>query len=316
LLSQRRKQKGLVPLTLLSAGLIILVFLAPSIAGIDDDEQIDFHWEPPVNAEAAVSYYHIYLSVDGGEYRKIDTTLDTYYTIQGDSGYTYRMRVAGVNADGLEGPHSANSEGILCLPQSEETIVFGFAAVQAQETPGQLKIIWETTSHLQPANFQIYRRELGSDREQLLEAEIHYDLTSGASEFRYYCMDRNISVGSAYRYTITAMDPGGNGALAVSLYTEIAGPVNHRLYQNYPNPFNSQTTISYQNPEAGWVTVTIYNARGQKVCTLVDAFEDPGLHLVHWDGADGMGVPVASGVYFCCMSSGSFADVKKLTVIR
>jgi hypothetical protein len=149
-----------------------------------------------------------------------------------------------------------------------------------------------------------------------LPIEVFRDLTSGGQDFRYWCVDRNVEIGQTYRYIIQARDPSGNGILALSISAEVKGPRDFRLFQNYPNPFNAETTLSFQNPTAAPVLVTIYNARGQKVRTLLDAWEAPGFHLIGWDGMDEMGVPVASGIYFCQMCSQDFVDVKKMTVLR
>jgi hypothetical protein len=35
-----------------------------------------------------------------------------------------------------------------------------------------------------------------------------------------------------------------------------------------------------------------------------------------WDGRNGKGNSVASGVYFCKLVAGSFTDTKKLTILK
>ena len=65
------------------------------------------------------------------------------------------------------------------------------------------------------------------------------------------------------------------------------------LGQNYPNPFNPSTTISYSLPKSSTVTLTIFNALGQGVASLVNERKEAGRHQVTWDAAD-----VPSGVYF------------------
>jgi len=297
--------------------MLFLMLAVPLVwGGVDDDEQIGFIWQPPVNAETAVWKYHIYLSVDGLPFDKIDETINTYYIVRGDSGSCYRLRVAGVNAYGQEGCPSPESEPIWCLPQEFTPVAFEYAATQAEERHDHIKLIWETTGYLPPSSFHIHRRNLDNNLEYPVEAEVISDPASGTERFRYWCIDRHVAVGETYRYTIQASDPSGFGAIAVTLCAQARGPGDYRLFQNYPNPFNAETTISYQNPQAGRVVITIYNTRGQKVRDLLDTVEAPGLHLVTWDGLDGASVPVASGVYFCHMWSEAFVDVKKLTVLR
>ena len=74
-------------------------------------------------------------------------------------------------------------------------------------------------------------------------------------------------------------------------------PVHFSLAQNYPNPFNPFTQIEYQLAATGHVRLSVFNAAGQRIRTLVDAVEGPGLYLRGWDGRDDNGTPTASGVY-------------------
>jgi hypothetical protein len=70
------------------------------------------------------------------------------------------------------------------------------------------------------------------------------------------------------------------------------------LAQNAPNPFNPSTTISFSLDAPAHAQLTVFNARGQKVTTLVDATLASGLHTTVWNGTDDAGNPVSSGVYF------------------
>ena len=97
-------------------------------------------------------------------------------------------------------------------------------------------------------------------------------------------------------------------------------PSHFALYQNYPNPFNSSTTIRYQLPVCSHVTLKIYNLLGQKVRTLVDKHQEPGYYEARWDGKDGQGKDVASGVYFYKIKASgperNFIKTMKLLILR
>ena len=93
-------------------------------------------------------------------------------------------------------------------------------------------------------------------------------------------------------------------------------PEDYALYQNYPNPFNPETQIRYDLPEAAHVRIAIYNMRGERVVELLNRQFDAGKHQISWNGLDASGIPVASGLYICRLSTASFSDWKKMILIR
>jgi len=70
-----------------------------------------------------------------------------------------------------------------------------------------------------------------------------------------------------------------------------------RLVGNAPNPFNPKTTISFEIARAGDVELSVYDAAGRKVRTLVRGALGAGPHDIAWNGTDDAGQQVASGVY-------------------
>jgi len=88
------------------------------------------------------------------------------------------------------------------------------------------------------------------------------------------------------------------------------------LRDNYPNPFNPATNMVFGLPSYQRVRIQVFDARGGLVTTLVDDFRDDGYHPVRWDGTDGTGRAVASGVYYARMESGGGTLTNKMTLIR
>ncbi len=97
---------------------------------------------------------------------------------------------------------------------------------------------------------------------------------------------------------------------------ELEGVREVYLNQNSPNPFNPTTTIAFGLPEAGPVTLRVYDLAGRLVRTLLAETADAGDHQVVWDGADDLGHPAASGVYFCRLKAGKVLLRAKLVLLK
>jgi hypothetical protein len=83
------------------------------------------------------------------------------------------------------------------------------------------------------------------------------------------------------------------------------------LLQNYPNPFNPSTSISYILPKDSFVTIEIFNSLGQKVEQLVSTQQSAGKYVVNFDGSN-----MSSGTYFYKLTTPSFSETKKMTLIK
>ncbi len=76
-----------------------------------------------------------------------------------------------------------------------------------------------------------------------------------------------------------------------------AGLPKYGLFQNYPNPFNQETVIRYRVTGRSEIRIQIFNAGGQEVRLLEDGERDPGFYEKRWDGRDGQGMEMPSGIY-------------------
>ena len=122
------------------------------------------------------------------------------------------------------------------------------------------------------------------------------------------------------RYTVTAEDVKRSLIQLPGLITyEI--PAETELLHNYPNPFNPETWIPYRLAEEASVTLTIYDQTGHVVRTLdvghqVAAVYENRSKAVYWDGRNGFGEQVASGVYFYHLSAGDFSATRKMVILK
>ena len=122
---------------------------------------------------------------------------------------------------------------------------------------------------------------------------------------------------------------GGHGAQAIfileldeltspatSVEDLIGSPDEFVLAQNYPNPFNPETSIVYNLPVAGNVVINIYNIVGQRVRTLVNAFQAASAHSVKWDAKNDQGIDAPTGMYIYRITSGEFKSSKRMLLLR
>ena len=97
-----------------------------------------------------------------------------------------------------------------------------------------------------------------------------------------------------------------------------SGPVPEAAYleQNVPNPFNPTTTISFGLARGGVVSLRVYDVAGKLVRTLVDGARPAGHHQEEWDGRDGKGTAVSSGVYFYRLTTPGFDETRKMVLLK
>ncbi len=88
------------------------------------------------------------------------------------------------------------------------------------------------------------------------------------------------------------------------------------MRQNYPNPFNPATSIPYSISERARVRMQLFDVTGKLVSTLVDSELNPGEYVARWDGRDRHGKDVASGVYFCRLTTSERSLTMKIVLVR
>jgi flagellar hook assembly protein FlgD len=97
-------------------------------------------------------------------------------------------------------------------------------------------------------------------------------------------------------------------------------PTSFALTQNYPNPFNPSTTIAFDVPAVSGsnqkVSLTVYDIRGRRVKTLVDAEMEPGQHKVTWNGKNERGEAVSSGIYLYTLKAADQTFTRKMTILK
>ena len=83
------------------------------------------------------------------------------------------------------------------------------------------------------------------------------------------------------------------------------------LYQNYPNPFNNSTVIPFQIEKRCWVTMAIYNIKGELEKVIINEERSPGQYNVILNSTN-----LTSGIHFYRLSNNNFSEVKKMIILK
>lgn len=111
--------------------------------------------------------------------------------------------------------------------------------------------------------------------------------------------------------TATGVDAGGPGAFA--------SVVEEQCFESVatgPNPFGLTTTISYRLQRPAGIELTIYDAVGRRVRTLIDQHQLTGAGSAQWDGRDERGRALGSGPYFYRLAADGHAVTGKILLVR
>jgi hypothetical protein len=81
-------------------------------------------------------------------------------------------------------------------------------------------------------------------------------------------------------------------------------PVVTAAAKAYPNPASGQINIEYELTQSAPVTLGIYDLSGRQVAAFNEGDLAPGLHAFTWNGSDGSGRAVESGMYVYRLTAG------------
>jgi hypothetical protein len=114
-----------------------------------------------------------------------------------------------------------------------------------------------------------------------------------------------LTTGGTFTATIGAARVAGSGNAKGTLKSKAK-----------PNPLNPKTDLTFTLPAAGHVRVTLFDARGRLVKTLLDENRPAGENVVPWDGSDAKGGHVASGVFFFRVEAFGTKEMVRVAVLK
>lgn len=199
----------------------------------------------------------------------------------------------------------------------------GIVTVQASLEQGALilgTVSWEIRSPdfdgdcvVSPSDFLGIATKMGSSDPEDMYADLDFDGDIDPSDFTIFASHFGHKCGSSRTQPIPAY-------LLAQQQAREASDNDIQMFSveaNVPNPFNPLTTIAFAVPEdRSHVRVTIFNAAGRLIRTLVDERFDEGRYSAVWDGTTDNGNSAPSGVYFYRVEGPGFADERKMVLVK
>jgi photosystem II stability/assembly factor-like uncharacterized protein len=121
----------------------------------------------------------------------------------------------------------------------------------------------------------------------------------------------NVVYGYAVSSTGTVIKLVDTVQILTGMNTNTEAPSAYKLDQNYPNPFNPSTNIGYSVPKSSHVNISVYDALGRKVETLIDEKKDAGNYEAQWNASK-----YSSGLYFYKMQTEGYTETKKMILTK
>jgi hypothetical protein len=219
--------------------------------------------------------------------------------------YTEQLVTYHVAPEGIEGANDSCTTIIAFIPPVPVFVT----AFNADARDHGIELVWDVVTDDDIKGFRIHRNEGGST----MSAIVITDNILSPDTRRF--VDNDVRPGQSYDYTLSIVLADGV-EMKSRVVTAKTKAFELALHQNHPNPFNPSTTIAFTLPEKVHTKLTIYNIAGKLVKTLTNRPLDAGLHETVWDGTDGRGSSVSSGVYFYRLKAGDKMLTRKMVLLK
>ena len=296
--------------------------LSPATGAVFNAGDITFDWEDAIDDDPGdVVTYTLYISTSA----TFEAAATTEITDLTDSQYLWNSNLilntpvywkVKANDTNTEGTWSTETFTltIQVLPPAEFSLLTPVDDDSTEDT--DVTFTWETTTNSALGGALTYTFYLSTDAEFTAP-----EMVEGLTQATYTKM--GLTVNTQYFWKVKAVDENSDGRESTETFkifiknpTAVeeesqAIPTEFSLSQNYPNPFNPTTSIRYGLPVASEVKVTLHNALGQEIVTLVDGVQSAGYHTAVWNASN-----FGSGVYFIRIQAGDFSSIKKAVLTK
>ncbi|MBI5471283.1 MAG: family 10 glycosylhydrolase [Ignavibacteriae bacterium] len=263
------------------------------------------------NGAAAAGTYHLQIAADpsftSGMFLSDSSIVDTFKVLTGTAGQqTYYWRLRSINAGGWSSFGSAFN------------FRTGFPVAPLLASPANY------STSVNPAGARLEWRPAGGAQTYRIQFSQTFDFstvikdTSGVVDTTIVLPP--LTQSTIYFWRINATNTLGTSAwsdiwrfrtISTSVEQVPGLPTEFALRQNYPNPFNPSTTIAFSIPEQTHASLIVYDLLGREIEVLMNDVVSAGEYHVTFDASRW-----ASGTYLYRLVAGTFAETKKMQVVK
>ena len=253
-----------------------------------------------VSTSAATGFSGVYYSIDNGS---------SWTDCNGTMGIQHLAVSFFDNTTGWAGAFntSATVGGIYKFTGMVAPIPVELSSFTANAAQNAVVLNWETASEVNNFGFEVER----SFDNVTFSTLGFVDGKGTTTERQAYSFTDQTSLTSKAYYRLRQVDFDGRFDYSDVVTVENTIPESFSLNQNFPNPFNPSTRLSFSLPQATDVQLSIYDASGKLVETLVSEARAAGYHEVIWNASNN-----ASGIYFARIQAGNFTKNIKMTLLK
>ena len=114
-----------------------------------------------------------------------------------------------------------------------------------------------------------------------------------------------------YNFSVINPNVGVDKTVSINKGNNNSSGEKTKLNNNFPNPFNPTTKINYEIQTNSFVKITVYNMLGKEVKTLVNGYQNAGMHSIEFNASS-----LSSGIYICRLVSNSNISTIKMNLIK
>jgi agmatine/peptidylarginine deiminase len=279
-----------------------------------------------------------YYKVNGGDYQTvpIDNVSGYHYSatipfIEPGSEVSYYLHAVDISGRRKNHPYiGAPDPHVFTVDYAETTLVSPDSLIYLtadQRVSGQIFNIYNYTDGEIVIN-NIENEGVGFFRWYIEGFDMTFPYTMTMNEMLDFNVRIDIPVDNPAGYmvadTLDILAEDGHYKVVIKvdsdLISGISDPVaissSSKIESISPNPFNSETRISFSLKEDLKTIIAVFNLQGQVIKVLANREFSAGAHDITWDGKDGSGNEVPSGIYLLKLETETGADFKKLVVSK